>query len=212
MKRQSGLTLVELMVAVGLTWIVVGGAYFLFLSGSRQTVKLDRELRRIQSLQLLLEHLSSDVAQAVKIPAEAEGRNLAGERELLLYRFLRYRADPRADELDPDAAHSVLTEEVRYRFDPVDGILTRNGEALPVELLEEIRFYPPATSSPGLGIYVRTAPDRHLGASSRVGSRDMTFLIPHHMHSLRETHSEWQENYFDLVPGVVGVSEADTSR
>lgn len=204
MKRiapRRGMTLVELLIVALLGALVASVAWNMFLSGSKQSARLDTKLRHAQAALLLVERLSVDMAEAVVVPGDGEEGNRANGPDLTLYRFRDYNLDPGAVDRDPATAGAVRTERVVYRFDKRTGVVTRNGAPAALEPFADIRFQPPGATVPGVEVTVTTRPSAPAGGSA-LPARTFTFLLPLERRSLETAFPSWQENWFDLVPVV----------
>ncbi|MBI4871378.1 MAG: hypothetical protein HY814_07410 [Candidatus Riflebacteria bacterium] len=185
-----------MLVVALLATVVLGGAWFLFLSGSRQSARLDSDLRRVQSVVLVLEVLADDVAQAVIVPGDGQAGNVAGGPQLTLFRFADYRLDLQAAERDPETAGAIRTEQVTYRFDAPSGRLSRNGQRLGSEAFADVRFQPPDTFVPGVQVTLTAR------ATGQAGGTPYTILLPVPSQGRESVFPGWQENFFDLIPVV----------
>ncbi|MBI4866183.1 MAG: prepilin-type N-terminal cleavage/methylation domain-containing protein [Candidatus Wallbacteria bacterium] len=194
--RRRGFTLVELLVAALLSAFVLAGAWWMFVSGSRQSVKLDLRLARLQGIVGLLEALSDDLAQAVYVPPAGSQGNGVDAEQLTLFKFRAY-ALPKASAAGEEAdASAVWTEPVVYRFERATGQISRNGRPMPLGRFTQVGFHPPDNIVPGVRV-VCTAESLASDPSAR-----FEILLPLERAASEAAFESWQENYYDMEPVV----------
>lgn len=120
---RSGFTFVELVVMSALGAIVIGAVYLLFSASSRQGSRMEEKLVGVQSAQILLEYLRSDLLAAVVAPGRpVRVESIAdGQRNRLSFERCV------APETEGGAPR---TRRVSYFFDPERHQVLRDGEPL----------------------------------------------------------------------------------
>ena len=132
--QRRGATLLELLVFTGLAALPFAAIWGFWVSGSRQSVRMEGRMLAIQAVPLTLETLRDDLARLVSAGSCATtGSADATEGEepghtMTLTRFVSYDLDAR-ELYGPDAAGTawLKTEQVTYRFNPDTHRLERNG-------------------------------------------------------------------------------------
>jgi type II secretory pathway component PulJ len=131
---RRGATLVELLVFAGLAALPFAVIWNFWVSGSRQSVRMEGRMLAIQAVPLTLETMRDDLARLVSAGTRATTGTAeacdGGEPDhcLTLTRFVSYEPDAR-ELYGPDAASTawLKTEQITYRFNPEAHRLERNG-------------------------------------------------------------------------------------
>ncbi|MBI4862958.1 MAG: hypothetical protein HY815_22250 [Candidatus Riflebacteria bacterium] len=195
--RRPAFSLVEVLVVAGVLLAVVAGGVLYQVSGQRQSLALDFRAASLQSAQLVIARLQRDVAGMVPGPLVRTFAEPTACREVTLTRTSD-RSDPRG--LPLDAREALLTETVRWRFDPASHLLSRNGEPVRAVRMESVEFtyFPcrPGDTTPPYGdtLVVRmvAVPPEALG---RVSPRTPRAVYTARFHSPQGTinhlHEDW---------------------
>jgi type II secretory pathway pseudopilin PulG len=123
---------IEVIVVAGLLVVLVGGFVLYRVSGQKQSMAIEFRAAALQSAQLAITRLQRDVASLVPTPLAAQN---APAIELT-----RVSDASSARGLPLDANDALLTEQIRWAFDPKTHMLSRNGEPLRGVLMETVDF------------------------------------------------------------------------
>lgn len=162
--QRRAFVVIELVVAAGLLSLILAGAWLFYAAGSRGSARVDERLDALQARLLLLERLTSDVGQAVRarVAGAPEARDdgtarVVWGRELLLSKFVDYAIPDDIEGHSGLELQALRTEVIRYRFDPDEGALYREGRPLPLPPLREVCFGLDPEDPGHLSVTLRTA-------------------------------------------------------
>ncbi len=168
--KLPGFTLVELVIFSALGAVVIGAVYLLFSASSRSGGRMEEKLVGVQSAQILLEYLRSDLLAAVVAPGKPVRVESIADGQRNRLSFERCVA-PESENGPPG------TRRVSYFFDPERHQVLRDGEPLLAGTFAAVSFdWQPAeeagTAPPDvLTVTVTTAPPERLGGSEAVDPR-----------------------------------------
>lgn len=135
MRRRQAFTLLELMVMGGLGLVLMGIAWFIFTSMSKQSKKLDTRLRAIQASQLVIERLKQDLKQYVPEDDPSMTDNVPPRLSFHVYR--EYVVNPNVNDR---TTPSMAVDLVNWTFSPETHFLSRNNEVLRFAQFESVQF------------------------------------------------------------------------
>lgn len=205
---RRGFTLVEIVLMAAIASVMAGAIWYVFISTSRQSQKLDVRMRAMQASHLLLEMIQTDLKSFYY--DEALYRDLAmvdralPSREswrLTFYVFKDY-ATPTTDT----TGGVVATESVQYQFDPATHTVSRNGEPFKLARFESVTFKL-EESEPGtnpanvLEIKVVYVAEDALDDPTRLAQANRVSYsarITLGQRSLAEATSYWLQNPYDI--------------
>jgi type II secretory pathway pseudopilin PulG len=199
-RNRRGTTLLEILVMAGIGVMIFGVAWYLFISMTRTSHKLDTRLRALQASQLLQERLRVDLNQFYPV----SGYNMAEATppRLSFYMFKEYSYVPTQRN-----QRCIVLEPVTYIFDRESHYLQRNSEVLRFSTFEDIQFSV-RDPMPGLGgdasswvtVSGTYVPEELLSTPDRITERDRvqwSACIGLPARCMNEVYSYWLDNPYD---------------
>jgi len=134
--RNSGFSLIEILIGSLLLIVVLSVVYFVFVSGARQATEGTGKLQAFHRLRIVMEIIKDDLREAVEIENSVSD---SFENELT---YKKFRSSPILDVGSREIAPVI--REVRYRFDPAEKRLTGTYgagiELVNTTMFEEVGF------------------------------------------------------------------------
>jgi len=220
MTRRHGFTLLETLMVAAIGVMVLALLWELYISGNKQSSKLQTRLSAIQGAQLLVERIRQDVAGFVYAPGDtrplvesAMGAQ-ANQLNLLVYSSYRFFQKPSAlyDPGDNDPSW-IEARRISYLWNPQTRFMTRRQPGQD-ETLSFARFlkvdFVTNSASTGLNldncvtVEMTCASDEELANPTHAPTDVivMPVAIPLHSKSQYLSTSLWADCYFHQQPKI----------
>lgn len=106
-RDKKGYTLVEIIIAVSLMVVMMGGMYFFFVSGMRQAGSGSEKLASFQRLQIVTEILKDSLRESVELPKSSDSYS----DSLKFTKFLNVAGEKGVTPKTRDVEYSFNNEE-----------------------------------------------------------------------------------------------------
>lgn len=223
MRHRRAFTLVETVLVAGLGVVVLTLLIDIYMTGQRQSTKLETRLAAVQGAQLLIERIRQDVTASMFAPGDAKPlveSVLGGQlNRLNLLVFARYRYLERPAALysptDNDPSW-VEGNRVTYTFEPTTHYVVRRypgvEERLTFARFHSVRFIHLENAQPGAGataentvvVQLACVPEQNLRDAGPLptGSVEVRAVIPLLCRSQYLSTDLWADTWFHLSPKV----------
>jgi type II secretory pathway pseudopilin PulG len=183
---RRGFTLVEAVVAAGLFFSILAGAFFFTRANAqRESVSLDVRAAALRSAQIVFTMMKADVDNFVPGPLASTYAEPVPRTGVVFERILD-------SALPLSATRAPLTRTVSYRYDPTDRLIYRDDRALPAGPFAGVRFtfYParPRDPTPPYGDVLHVEIDiRATTSTASAGSNEPLMTFWADLHSTQGT-------------------------